>query len=917
MAATAVLVLGAIGSVGGAQSANAATLSCDTPSLISAIATANGTPGGGTLVLSTGCVYTLASANNTTEGGTGLPVITGNVTVQGAGATITRSTATGVPAFRLFDVAGGGSLTLNSLTLSNGLANNGQQGGGAIFSHGTLAVTAGTFTNNSSPATTGTSGGAIDSSGTLTVTTSTFSGNSGQEGGGIMNQNSATVTNSTFTSNNATIYGGGALVNAAGTATLAGDTFVGNTGPGGGAIDNDATLNISNSTFTNNTGGTNGGGAIVNFGTTTVNQSTFSGNTSPYGANIYNYTGFTLSMSMDIVAGGLTGSNCAGQAPITDLGYNIDTGSSCGFSATNHSLPNTQPQLDALAWNGGSTQTMALPAGSPAIDAIPSATPGCTGSTDQRGIARPQGTGCDIGAYELGVPTGDTQPPTVPAGLAATSVASGSVSLSWNASSDDVGVTGYTVYRNGTLYGTTGSSATTYTDTTVAPSTSYSYTVDAFDAAGNHSAQSSPLAVTTPAGVPSNPYSPLTPVRICDTRAGNPSNLNTFPSNQCNGITIPTAGTRFINVANADNGGLGSFGVPADATAVMLNVTVVNPIAPGYLTAYPTGATQPFASNIDYVAGEVVPNLVEVGIGTSGDVSLYASAGTDVVVDVEGYMAPTAAGGAGAGLYNPLSSPVRICDTRAGNPSGLSAPNDQCNGATVAANGMLPVKVANMDGIPAGATAAVFNVTAVNPEAPGFLTVFPQGSSQPLASNLDYTTGQATSNRVIVPLSIGGPNAGEISVFSSARADVVVDVSGYYTAAGGSGSLFSAEAAPVRICDTRSGNPSMLNGSNAQCNGLSLGAGGTRTVQVSGLAGVPSDATAVAINLTGVSPSGPTFLTVYPNTLPHPLVSDLNEVHGDVRANMVVATLSSSGTITINNDTGSMDVVVDVLGWYS
>ena len=253
-------------------------------------------------------------------------------------------------------------------------------------------------------------------------------------------------------------------------------------------------------------------------------------------------------------------------------------------------------------------------------------------------------------------------------------------------------------------------------------------------------------------------------------------------------------------MANANNGGLGSFGVPANATAVVLNVTVVNPLAAGYLTAYPTGATQPFASNIDYVAGQVVPNLVEVGVGTSGDVSLFSSAGTDVVVDVEGYTAPTAAGGAGAGLYTPLSSSVRICDTRAGNPSGLSAPNDQCNGATVAADGTLPVTVANMNGIPAGATAAVFNVTAVNPQAAGYLTVFPQGSSQPLASNLDYTAGQATSNRVIVPLSIGGPNAGEISVFSSARADVVVDVSGYYSAAGGSGSLFSAEAAPVRIC---------------------------------------------------------------------------------------------------------------------
>jgi chitodextrinase len=206
-------------------------------------------------------------------------------------------------------------------------------------------------------------------------------------------------------------------------------------------------------------------------------------------------------MSMDIVAGGLVGNNCGGQAPITDLGYNIDTGSSCGFTGTNHSLPNTQPQLDALASNGGPTQTMALPAGSPAIDAIPSATPGCTGSTDQRGIARPQGTGCDIGAYELVVTTGGTQPPSVPTGLAATSVTSSSVSLNWNASSDNVGVlTGYTIYRNGAPVGSTGGpAATTFTDLTASPNTSYSYTVDAFDGSGNHSGRSQPVSVLTPA----------------------------------------------------------------------------------------------------------------------------------------------------------------------------------------------------------------------------------------------------------------------------------------------------------------------------------------------------------------------------------------------------------------------------------
>jgi hypothetical protein len=86
---------------------------------------------------------------------------------------------------------------------------------------------------------------------------------------------------------------------------------------------------------------------------------------------------------------------------------------------------------------------------------------------------------------------------------------------------------------------------------------------------------------------------------------------------------------------------------------------------------------------------------------------------------------------------------------------------------------------------------------------------------------------------------------------------------------------------------------------------------------VSALAGVPTTAKAVAVNVTGVTPSAPTFLTVLPNALPSPLTSDLNEIAGDVRANMAIATLSSTGTITIFNYAGSINVVVDVLGWYS
>jgi fibronectin type 3 domain-containing protein len=99
----------------------------------------------------------------------------------------------------------------------------------------------------------------------------------------------------------------------------------------------------------------------------------------------------------------------------------------------------------------------------------------------------------------VNVTTPDTSPPTVPAGLAATAKSPAEIDLSWSASTDNVGVTGYTVYRGGAFLATTGASMTTWADTTVVASTAYTYTIDAFDAAGFHSARSLPASATTPA----------------------------------------------------------------------------------------------------------------------------------------------------------------------------------------------------------------------------------------------------------------------------------------------------------------------------------------------------------------------------------------------------------------------------------
>jgi hypothetical protein len=427
------------------------------------------------------------------------------------------------------------------------------------------------------------------------------------------------------------------------------------------------------------------------------------------------------------------------------------------------------------------------------------------------------------------------------------------------------------------------------------------------------------------------PFAPLTPVRVCDSRA-----VSTFvPANQCNSGAgnpigpITAGGTKTINVANAGDGGLGTFGVPADATSVVLNVTAVNPAAPGgFMTVYPAGASEPNASNLNYPTGETVPNLVQVGVGTGGDINFASSDQTDLIVDVEGYSAPPTEAAAvlkaatvtttQAGLYTALSAPLRLCDTRAPNSF---VPANQCDGpgsaaGTLAANGPKDITVTNGTSIPSGATAAVLNVTVVNPAAGGFLTAYPQGSTEPNASNLNFGAGQTTTNRVIVPLSASG----KVTVVSSARTDAIVDVSGYFSAAGGTGAEFSPEAAPVRVCDTRA--VTTFSPQN-QCSNEHLASGTSHelTLKVTNGGsvsdGVPANATAVVVNLTGIGPSASTFLTVFPGpTLPNS--SDLNPAAGETRANLVVATVNpSTGDISVFNNTGSLDVIVDVLGWYS
>jgi hypothetical protein len=377
-------------------------------------------------------------------------------------------------------------------------------------------------------------------------------------------------------------------------------------------------------------------------------------------------------------------------------------------------------------------------------------------------------------------------------------------------------------------------------------------------------------------------YTALTPYRLLDTRTTTPKE------------TLGAGGSLDLAVTGVD-------GVPANATAVALNVTVTDTTAASYLQVYPTSGTPPFVSSLNWSAGETVPNSVIVPVGTNGQVTFYNQLGyTDLVVDLEGYFAPEPIGST-AGDYVPLT-PDRITDTRAG--SGY--PNA---GGTLAAGTSLPVQVTGEDGIPTGATGAILNVTVTDTTNASYLTVYP-GAPMPTASNLNWLAGGTVANRVLVPLS----STGSITVSNQlGNAEVIVDVSGYFTNSGlatlpSGASLFSA-ITPGRITDTRAG-------SGYPNAGDTLAAGTSLPVQVPGEAGIPANATAAVLNITATDTTHASYFTVYPGA-PRPGTSDVNWLAGQTVPNLTVASLSGSGATDVFNDAGSADLVIDVFGYFS
>jgi hypothetical protein len=374
-------------------------------------------------------------------------------------------------------------------------------------------------------------------------------------------------------------------------------------------------------------------------------------------------------------------------------------------------------------------------------------------------------------------------------------------------------------------------------------------------------------------------FTSVTPTRLLDTR---------------NGVGAPraaVAANATVVLQVAGRGGV----PPSGVSAVVLNVTVTQPTALGTITVWGGGA-RPWASNLNFVRGQTVPNLVTTPVAADGTVRLYnGSSGTvQLLADVSGYYL----GGTPQrpGMFSPVA-PSRLLDTR----NGIGAPK-----AAVAANGTIVLKVDGQGGVPStGISAVVLNVTVTQPAATGALTVW-GGGTRPWVSNLNFASGQTVPNLVLAPVD----SAGQVRLYngSSGTAHMIADVFGFYLAGGPLLDGGSTAVPPSRLLDTR-------NAVGAPPGPVSAGA--TFNLAVGGRGWVlPAGASAVVLNVTVTQPSAAGNITVWANGTARPWASNLNFARGQTVANLVVAPVGTNGLVSLyNGSPGSVQVIADVAGY--
>jgi hypothetical protein len=408
----------------------------------------------------------------------------------------------------------------------------------------------------------------------------------------------------------------------------------------------------------------------------------------------------------------------------------------------------------------------------------------------------------------------------------------------------------------------------------------YTVTVTLTDAAQT-------ITRTTSVTMTGSTYVPVSPTRILDTRRGVGAPKAVVGSDQ----TITVSVTKGVAVP----AGIGTI------TAVVMNVTVTDPTAAGDITVYPDGGILPKTSNVNYSAHETVPNLVTVEVGADGKVDLDNSSGgsTDLVGDVEGYYAASTDGD----YYLP-NAPDRLLDTRKGT-GGIKGP--------VAANATVSLAIPNCTQSTtsgkesAPATAVAMNVTVTGPTGSGYISAYPDKTTLPSASNVNYSAHENVPNMVVVK--VGSDGKVDFHNTSGGTVQLVADMEGCYSTT--LGSVF-VPLKPVRILDTRDGTGQIQQSEPAGYNDVAWNQeGGPAGGALQGDSGL-------VLNVTVTQPQANGLITVYPSAPGLPTASNLNFSAGETVPNLVMVAVDFNGAIALYNGSSQpTDLIADLFGYFT
>ena len=706
---------------------------------------------------------------------------------------------------RVIDIATG-TVTIEDVTLTGGATDT---GAGIRNVDGDLTLTAAIVTANAAAL----AGGGIWNGGTVDIDAAAITDNTADDGAGVYNVSDLTAINVTIDGNIAA-------------------------GEGGGVLDS-GTATFVNATITNNGASAGSGIASVGDGDTTTTVT----------ASVVAENGADDDVSL---VGGAAG-------PFVSGGFNVigDETGSAAFTATGDIAGVDDARLATLADNGGPTPTRALLAGSPAIDRV-------TGSfadqpsTDQRGVARPDGVAADSGAYECAENPcdPDDDDDTVP-------------------DTTDNCRTIPNPDQTNTDGDTQGDACDPDDDNDTIPDTTDNCrTVSNPDQADADDDGIGDACDPTPDK--STVFVTMEPARYADSRDEDTFDDRFRDTGQRAGGTIWQ-----IDIA-------GRGAVPPDATAAIVNVTLVNGAAPGFATVYPCTPRVPNASSVNYAPGTDEPNEVVAKLSATGSLCVFTLTTADVIVDVVGYV--------------PAESPyVALTPTRYADSRDEDTFDDRFRNTGKRAGGTIwEIDIADRGAVPATATTAIVNVTVTGGTGPGFATVYPCTATVPNASSLNYDAGITRPNELAAKLS----DDGALCIFTLTDVDVIVDVVGYLE-----DSLGYMAIAPIRYADSRDEDTF-----DDRFRNTGKRAGGTIwEIDIADRGAVPAGATTAVVNLTVTGGEGPGFATVYPCTPSVPTASSINYDVGITRPNELITKLSGDGTICVFTLTAA-DIIIDVVG---